>query len=246
MRNASIILILGISLFSFSCNQSGTPGKVGDMTTLNDSLSYFFGTDQVGKPLKEVGIDLSPEAFYAGYKAVLDGEELALDSMTLMTLSREFQQEYQKKAMEAQMKTSVEDGQVAPDLTMATPDGGEMSISDLRGQYVLIDFWASWCKPCRQENPNVVRMYNKYKDEGFEILGVSLDKDRDKWLQAIEQDGLIWEHMSDLKRWESESVQSFGFQGIPYTVLLDPEGKIVAQHLRGQPLEAKLQEIFGI
>lgn len=142
-----------------------------------------------------------------------------------------------------QMKSFVVGGQ-APDFTQKTPDGGEMSLSDLRGKVVLLDFWASWCGPCRRENPNVVRMYEKYKEKGFDILGVSLDKTHDRWIQAIEQDGLEWHHVSDLKGWSNEAAQAYGVRSIPHTVLLDAEGRILARNLRGEALERKLEEIF--
>ncbi|MCB0617022.1 MAG: TlpA family protein disulfide reductase, partial [Phaeodactylibacter sp.] len=147
------------------------------------------------------------------------------------------------KAQIEQMKSFVVGGQ-APDFTQKTPDGGEMSLSELRGKVVLVDFWASWCGPCRRENPNVVRMYNKYKDKGFDILGVSLDKTQDRWLQAIEQDGLEWHHVSDLKGWGNEVAQAYGVRSIPHTILLDQEGRIIARNLRGQALEEKLEELF--
>lgn len=246
MRNVSIFIILGLSALLYSCNNAGAGSSpsTGAMTTMGDSISYLVGSENA-KQLKELGFDLNPDAFYKGFKASTDGEELALSPEAMAQLSQAFQMRAQQAQQAEQLKTNVGDGEVAPDLTMATPDGGDMSISDLRGKYVLIDFWASWCKPCRQENPNVVRVYNKYKDQGFEILGVSLDNDRDKWLSAIQQDGLTWEHMSDLKQWGSESVAVYGFKGIPYTVLIDPEGNIVAQHLRSAGLETALAEIFG-
>jgi len=132
----------------------------------------------------------------------------------------------------------------APDLTMNDLNGKPLSISSFRGKYVLIDFWASWCAPCRQENPNVVSAYNKYKDKNFTILGVSLDQDKAAWQKAIEKDGLNWSHMSDLKQWESAAVQAYGFDGIPFNVLVDPAGKIIASSLRGPALEAKLAEVL--
>ncbi|MDQ3290331.1 MAG: AhpC/TSA family protein, partial [Bacteroidota bacterium] len=136
-------------------------------------------------------------------------------------------------------------GKPAPDITLPTPDGKPLSLSSLKGKYVLVDFWASWCGPCRQENPNVVRMYNKYKDKGFEIFGVSLDNSREKWLGAIQKDQLSWPHVSDLKGWESAAAQLYNIQAIPQTLLLDKEGKIIARNLRGPELEAKVAELLN-
>ncbi|HVX49388.1 MAG TPA: TlpA disulfide reductase family protein [Chitinophagaceae bacterium] len=134
--------------------------------------------------------------------------------------------------------------QQAPDLTMPGLDGKPVSISSFRGKYLLVDFWASWCGPCRGENPNVVAAYNKYKDKNFTILGVSLDQDKASWLQAIKKDGLAWNHMSDLKYWNSAAVEAYHFDGIPFNVLIDPNGKIIASSLRGPELDAKLAEVL--
>ncbi len=136
-------------------------------------------------------------------------------------------------------------GQTAPDISLPTPDGDTKKLSSLRGKYVLIDFWASWCAPCRQENPNVVKMYNAYKNKGkgFEIFGVSLDQSKEKWVQAIEKDKLVWPHVSDLQGWQSSAAQLYNVSAIPQTVLIDPEGKIIAKGLRGQDLEQKLASV---
>jgi len=135
-------------------------------------------------------------------------------------------------------------GEIAPEISLPNPEGEIIKLSALRGKYVLIDFWAAWCGPCRRENPNVVRVYKKYKDKNFEILGVSLDRNRDKWLQAIEQDGLPWLHVSDLKYWKSEAAVAYQIRAIPATYLIDPDGRIIAKNLRGASLEAKLKELF--
>ncbi|PSL49627.1 peroxiredoxin [Chitinophaga niastensis] len=139
---------------------------------------------------------------------------------------------------------AVKIGQSAPDFTLPDPSGKMISLSSLRGKYVLVDFWASWCGPCREENPNVVKAYHQYKGKNFTILGVSLDKTKDKWLQAIQQDGLTWSHVSDLKFWDSAVVPLYGINSIPTNFLLDPQGKVIASNLRGPALEAKLKEVI--
>ncbi len=144
-----------------------------------------------------------------------------------------------------QAEGSLRKGQPAPDIALPGPDGQTYRLSSLRGKWVLIDFWASWCRPCRMENPNVVRLYQKYHPNGFEIFGVSLDYQRDAWLQAIRQDNLGWIHVSDLKGWQSAAAQLYRINSIPATVLIDPEGRIAAKGLRGTTLEAKLREIYG-
>jgi len=136
-------------------------------------------------------------------------------------------------------------GMEAPDLVGPTPDGGTYSLSKMRGKTVLIDFWASWCGPCRRENPNVVALYNKYKEKGFDILGVSLDREEGAWKKAIEQDGLTWHHISDLQGWKSAHAAMYSVSSIPQTLLLDPQGKIIQRNLRGEQLAEKLREIFG-
>lgn len=136
-------------------------------------------------------------------------------------------------------------GAVAPDFALKTPEGEEMKLSDLRGKVVLVDFWASWCGPCRKENPNVVRAYNKYKAKGFDVIGVSLDRQKDRWVKAIEKDQLAWHHVSDLKGWQNKAAKLYGVRSIPHTVLLDKDGKIIARNLRGEQLYQKLNQLFG-
>ena len=137
-------------------------------------------------------------------------------------------------------------GGEAPNFSQKTPDGTDFGISDLRGKVVLIDFWASWCGPCRKENPNVVNVYNKYKDKGFEIIGVSLDNNKDRWLKAIKDDGLTWHHVSDLRGWSNAVAKMYGVKSIPKTFLIDQEGKVLAKNLRGPALQQKLEELLGV
>ena len=144
------------------------------------------------------------------------------------------------KTMEA---TAV--GQMAPEISLPNPEGKVISLSSLRGQFVLVDFWAKWCGPCRRENPNVVKAFNKYKDKGFTVFGVSLDRTREDWVKAIQEDGLTWTHVSDLKYFESQAARDYNINAIPFSLLLDREGKIIAKNLRGAALEMKLEEVFS-
>jgi thiol-disulfide isomerase/thioredoxin len=137
-------------------------------------------------------------------------------------------------------------GKTAPDFTQPKVDGKPLKLSDLKGKVVLIDFWASWCGPCRKENPNVVKIYQKYADKGFTVLSVSLDKDKNAWQEAIKRDNLLWpNHVSDLKAWSNEAAQLYKVSGIPFTVLVDKEGNIIEKNLRGAELENALKSIFG-
>lgn len=142
-------------------------------------------------------------------------------------------------------KVGLNIGDVAPDLKFKNPDGKEVSLSSLRGKAVLIDFWASWCRPCRIENPNVVQAYKKFNGKGFEIYGVSLDKSQDAWVSAIQQDGLDWINVSDLGGWNSAGAATYGVNSIPGNFLLDKNGVIVAKNLRGANLHAELQKLLG-
>jgi len=156
-------------------------------------------------------------------------------------MSQEFATRVAKMA--GVMNTQV--GKIAPEISLSTPDGKDLALSDLKGKIVLVDFWASWCRPCRKENPNVVKAYEKYKSKGFTVYSVSLDKQKERWLKAIKDDGLIWNsHVSDLAGWQSSAAALYSVKSIPQTFLLDKEGKIVAKNLRGKALEDKLEELL--
>ena len=144
--------------------------------------------------------------------------------------------------MEKARATAV--GVAAPEITLPNPEGEIVTLSSLKGSVVLVDFWAQWCKPCRLENPNVVKAFNKYKDRGFTVYGVSLDRTKDKWVQAIEEDGLNWTHVSDLQYFNSVAAKAYGVESIPFSILLDREGKIIAKNLRGKALEDALEEFY--
>ncbi len=217
-----------------------------------DDFIVNFIEDQPANPVNILLMtNLMPMMGYENY------DEAQLE--VLQKMYRAYEEEYPEHPMTNQVGkqvTQVENDlkefksfneeKIAPEIAMENPQGETMKLSDLKGKYVLIDFWASWCGPCRKENPNVVRLYNKYKDENFEIFSVSLDKNKEKWKRAIKADGLVWNyHVSDLKGWESDVVSTYQFRGIPHTVMVDPEGKIIATKLRGPSLEQKLKELFG-
>ncbi len=141
-------------------------------------------------------------------------------------------------------ESKLEIGAEAPDFTLETPDGKSVSVSSFKGKILLIDFWASWCAPCRAENPKMVKLYKKYKDKDFTILGVSFDREKDPWVNAIKADKLSWTQVSDLKYWDSPLTKQYNIQAIPYSVLIDKEGKIIAKGLTGESLKAKIAEIM--
>ena len=186
---------------------------------------------------------ISAYIVYAGYSnnpdpVVLDTIYSGLDS----TLKHSFFGVKIKETLESAKKTAV--GIAAPDFTLPDTKGKATSLSSFKGKITLVDFWASWCGPCREENPNVVLAYQKYHPKGFTILSVSLDNSKDKWEEAIKHDKLNWNHVSDLKGWQSSVAVLYGVRGIPTNFLLDKDGKIIAKDLRGEDLEKKLAEVI--
>jgi peroxiredoxin len=150
----------------------------------------------------------------------------------------------QSQPQQQTQNTQISVGNTAPDFTLPDVDGKPFTLSSLRGKYILVDFWASWCGPCREENPNVVTAYKQFKDKNFSIVGVSLDQEKDAWLTAIKADGLIWKQVSDLKYWNNAAATLYSVQSIPFNVLIDPTGKIIGTSLRGADLTNTLNEVL--
>ena len=164
------------------------------------------------------------------------------ESEAVAELHRQVEELTQRNAYLEGSNNFLAKGMEAPEIALPTPGGDTILLSSLKGKFVLLDFWASWCDPCREENPNLVRLYRQYADKGFEIYQVSLDKSRTSWLRAIREDSLDWVQVSDLKMWESVVVGAYNLRGIPMNFLLDRQGRIIARNLKGAVLENKLKE----
>lgn len=204
------------------------------MASVNEKLKAFVKENPSSLSSLAALQNLELENNFELYNEVIDGLSGKAEGLDF----------YESLRMQVVQLRKLAIGSPAPEISLPQPNGEVLSLSDLKGQYVLVDFWASWCGPCRRENPNVKRVYEKYHDKGFEILGVSLDKNQKAWLGAIQQDGLTWRHISDLQYWQSSVVPEYQIKGIPLTYLVDKEGNIIAKNLRGKSLEDKLAEIF--
>lgn len=189
-----------------------------------------------------VGLYDKKTEFSAYEKVVNDLYKAFPESPSVQNIKKQY--DFEKKKNEAALTTGI--GKPAPDIDMPDENGKNIKLSSLKGNVVLIDFWASWCGPCRRENPNVVKLYEKYKDHGFTVYSVSMDKDKAKWLAAIEADQLTWpNHVSELKGWNASGGRTYGVSSIPTTYLVGKDGKIVNKNLRGPNLETALKELFG-
>lgn len=213
----------------FIREKPATPAMLSAISKLNmqQEMDLFKEVrDKLSGPMARSG-------YFLAFRDQVDRMERQLEAMK------------QQQAEQERLNNLIPVGGEAPEIAQESPEGRTVKLSDLRGKVVLIDFWASWCRPCRIENPNVKRVYDKYQRKGFEILGVSLDRTKEAWVEAIRQDGLPWKHCSDLASWNNSAAQTYGVSSIPYTVLVDRDGKVLAKGLRGAQLEAKLAEIFG-
>jgi len=214
-----------------------------DLTNFQNYRTQFISENNDSPALIAPIQSLDPQSEFQLYKSLMEKVIKAMEgSPTASALAQTLAQQNQKWEAEQFLAP----GKVAPDIAMDDINGKPLKLSDLRGKYVLLDFWASWCGPCRRENPNVVAMYEKYKDKGFTVFSVSLDKTRDPWVKAIESDKLVWPyHISDLKGWSSDPAQLYKVNSIPFTLMLDPEGQVIIKNPRGPQLEQLLQSIFG-
>lgn len=187
---------------------------------------------------------VSAYVLYRNFSYRLSSDEIDRNLSLLDPSLRQTQYASELRKLSDILRT-VEPGKKAPDFTLNDPQGQPVKLSDHRGKYLLVDFWASWCGPCRRENPNLVKAWQKYKDKGFDVFGVSLDRKKENWVKAIKDDQLSWTQVSDLKFWNSEAAKLYGVRAIPSNVLLSPDGTIIAKNLTGEALHLKLEELLG-
>jgi len=227
-----------------------TASATGDEAKVNEILDQYEALRGEQVVMIKEFVASKPASFISPYiirnYLSYDMDYPELDSLlTLLDSGVYRSKDYQNLFEHVTTLQNVAVGMPAVDFALNDTTGNPIAISSFKGEYLLIDFWASWCGPCRRENPNVVALYNDFKDKGFEIIGVSFDDDGNKWVNAIHQDGLTWPHVSDLKGWGSAAGKLYGINSIPATVLLDRDGVIIAKNLRGDALRKKLEELYA-
>jgi peroxiredoxin len=221
-----------------------------------DNLSLEFIKSNPESPATLAALEnLSPEKHGVAYKSVLKTlSKTYSDSHYFAMLKTKYEKSISKRKIPNQpppkkkksgKNSTYSAGDEAPDIVMNNANGETIRLSDLRGEVVLIDFWASWCGPCRRENPNLVRAYEKFHSKGFEVFSVSLDSNKDKWIKAIKKDGLVWDtHVCDLQGWKNEASRAYGISSIPHAILVGKDGVIIRTHIRGAALETELEKLF--
>ncbi|MEN8731444.1 MAG: TlpA disulfide reductase family protein [Bacteroidia bacterium] len=223
------------------------PSSVTEEVRRNTNVRYTTLIQQRSKNIEDfIRNEKATPATYFAVKYLFNKPEPRLIMLASKKMGAELPDSKYTKSIQATAKQlgPLVEGAMAPDIKLKTPAGDSLALSSLRGKVVLIDFWASWCGPCRRENPNVKKIYEKYKDQGFEIYGVSLDNNASRWNDAIAKDGLTWKHVSDLAGWQSSAAKLYGVRSIPATFLLDKEGRIYKSGFRSHELEGLLQQLL--
>ena len=222
--------------------------QAGDEETAKKLEKDIEAVDDEVQEFQQTYLDENPASFIAPY--IVQNLHYGKEADEIEALLEKLDPSLQGSSLVGNITRRVETlkkvaiGMPAPEFTQNDSLGNPVSLSSFKGKYLLIDFWAAWCSPCRAENPNVVSAYQKYTDKGFEVLGVSLDNSRDKWLKAVKDDGLLWTQVSDLKYWSNEAAALYGISSIPSNLLLDREGVIIKKNLRGEDLHSVLEELL--